>query len=97
MTVRPVPKPTPLTVKQRQKLHSRPRPVDRRAATETFERAHYTCEWCGEQGGHLDPHHVQRRSQGGSDSATNLKALHRRCHRYVHEHPAEAKRRGFLA
>jgi RNA-directed DNA polymerase len=62
-----------------------------------FARDNYTCTWCGEPGGHLDPHHVIRRSQGGKDEVDNLKAVHRRCHRYLHEHPAEAKARGFLS
>jgi 5-methylcytosine-specific restriction endonuclease McrA len=45
----------------------------------------------------LDPHHILRRSQGGTDDQANLVSLHRICHSYVHEHPLEAKARGFLA
>lgn len=40
--------------------------------------------------GRLDPHHLVRRSQGGPDTATNLKTLCRAHHSYVHDHPAEA-------
>jgi hypothetical protein len=29
--------------------------------------------------------------------ASNLKAVHRLCHRAIHDNPMEAKRRGFLA
>jgi 5-methylcytosine-specific restriction endonuclease McrA len=95
MTLRAAPKPTP-RVKEPKRLTSRPRPVDRKAAAEAFERDNFTCTWCGESGGHLDPHHVIRRSQGGRDVASNLKSVHRRCHRRIHESPAEARRRGFL-
>ena len=91
-----VPKP-PMTIKQREKLQSRPRLVDRSAAAATFTRDHFTCTWCGVAGGRLDPHHVIRRSQGGKDEVANLRSVHRTCHRYIHEHPLEAKERGFLA
>lgn len=97
MTLRAAPKPTPTPKAEPKRLSSRPRPVDPRAARETYERDGYRCTWCGEPGGALDPHHVIRRSQGGKDVPENLRSVHRRCHRYIHEHPAEAKERGFLA
>ena len=93
---RPVPKPL-MTVKQRQRLQSKPRLVDRSAAAAAFTRDNYTCTWCGVPGGRLDPHHVIRRSQGGKDEVANLKSVHRTCHRQIHDSPAEARRRGFLS
>ena len=47
--------------------------------------------------GRLDPHHIQRRSQGGTDTADNLVTLCRAHHRWVHEHPALSKPLGLLA
>lgn len=38
--------------------------------------------------GRLDPHHVLMRSQGGQDTAENLKTLCRAHHDWVHAHPA---------
>jgi hypothetical protein len=38
--------------------------------------------------GRLDPHHVLMRSQGGQDTAQNLKTLCRAHHDWVHNHPA---------
>lgn len=37
--------------------------------------------------GSHDPHHVLRRSQGGTDTIDNLVTLCRAHHRWVHEHP----------
>ncbi len=47
--------------------------------------------------GRLDPHHIQRRSQGGADTVENLVTLCRAHHRWVHEHPALSKSLGLLA
>lgn len=47
--------------------------------------------------GRLDPHHIQRRSQGGTDTADNLVTLCRAHHSWVHEHPALSKSLGLLA
>ena len=91
-----VPKP-PMTVKQRQRLKPKRRPVDAQAAATAYERDGYVCRWCQAPGGHLDAHHVLRRSQGGKDEPGNLVSVHRLCHSYIHEHPLEAKSRGFLA
>lgn len=46
--------------------------------------------------GRLDPHHLLRRSQGGSDAASNLVILCRSCHDWVHAHPSLAIERGLL-
>lgn len=46
--------------------------------------------------GPLDPHHVLRRSQGGTDTADNLLTLCRAHHRWVHEHPALSIEIGLL-
>lgn len=91
-----VPKP-PMTIRQRTKLKGRPHVIPWRIRQEVIISADGTCEWCGVHGGHLDCHHVVRRSQGGQDTVANLRAVHRVCHRYIHEHPAEAKARGLLA
>jgi hypothetical protein len=96
MTIRPAPKP-PFTIKQRQRLQSRPRPVDPRAARETFERDGWLCMWCKRPGGRLVPHHRFRRSSGGRDEAKAMVSTHVLCHDAIHTtHIVEARRRGFL-
>lgn len=40
------------------------------------------CEECGAVA--VDIHHIVKRSQGGSDDVSNLKALCRRCHNLKH-------------
>jgi len=42
-------------------------------------------------------HHVRRRSQGGTDDASNTRDLCGACHGWVHAHPAKAYIRGLLA
>lgn len=96
MRVGPILKPTP-KLRERKPLKSRPHVIDWRIRQEVAVRDDGTCQWCGVMGGALDAHHVLRRSQGGKDEVANLKAVHRLCHRYIHEHPAEAKAREFLA
>jgi hypothetical protein len=91
----PVPKPT-MRVKEPRPLRSRPNPVDARAKQQTFARDDYLCQWCRVPGGHLDPHHRLRRSQGGRDVELHMVSVHRLCHSYIHDHPAEAAERGFL-
>lgn len=49
------------------------------------------CTYWGEHA-----HHVRRRSQGGSDTVSNLKWLCRACHSHVHESPAWAAEHGLL-
>jgi len=46
--------------------------------------------------GSLDPHHVLRRSQGGTDTADNLVTLCRAHHDWVHQNPARSFEIGLL-
>jgi 5-methylcytosine-specific restriction endonuclease McrA len=92
-----VPKPTPRAPREPRPLRSRPHRIPDKVRAQSFALWGSVCRWCGEQGGYLDLHHVKRRSQGGADIPSNLRPVHRKCHGYIHEHPAEAKRRGFLA
>ena len=90
------PKPSP-RVKERKPLKASVHRIPDSIREQVLKRDGYTCCWCRAEGGRLDVHHVIRRSQGGRDEAANLRSLHRTCHSYVHEHPLEAKRAGFLA
>lgn len=91
-----VPKP-PMTVKQRQRLTSKPHRIPPHVRNMVLARDRVTCRWCEVPGGALDVHHILRRSQGGKDVEQNLVSVHRLCHSYIHESPLEAKARGFLA
>jgi 5-methylcytosine-specific restriction endonuclease McrA len=91
-----VPKPTPAR-KERKTPQPKVRAIPPKVKDEVFDRDGWTCQWCEVPGGALDAHHVTRRSQGGKDEVGNLISVHRNCHRYIHEHPSEAKQRGFLA
>jgi hypothetical protein len=91
-----VPKPTP-ALKEPKTLTQKVHRIPAKVRDETFEKLGQTCHWCREPGGAVDLHHVLRRSQGGKDYWSNLRPVHRKCHSYIHEHPTEAKRRGFLA
>lgn len=93
---RAVPKPLP-ALREPKTLRQKLRPIPADVKRAVFARDDLTCRWCRVPGGALDAHHIQRRSQGGRDVAYNLVSVHRSCHRYVHEHPAEAKAAGFLA
>lgn len=42
-------------------------------------------------------HHVRRRSQGGTNDATNTRDLCMPCHEWIHAHPAKAYDLGLLA
>lgn len=90
-----VPKPIP-TVKEPSKLKSKPHVIPVNIRNLVLARDRMTCRWCMVKGGALDCHHRLRRSQGGKDEEQNLVSVHRLCHGYIHEHPEEAKRRGFL-
>lgn len=50
----------------------------------------------GKCGGRIDPHHIKMRSQGGEDTLDNLVCLCRVHHSWVHEHPDESYRLGYL-
>jgi hypothetical protein len=41
-------------------------------------------------------HHRQLRSQGGTHLPENIAHLSEKCHRWVHENPAEAAERGLI-
>lgn len=94
--IEPIRKPTP-RVKVPKPLRSKPHVIPSSVRETVLEAAGRVCEWCEVPGGALDCHHVVRRSQGGNDQPNNLRAVHRICHSFIHEHPAEAKGRGFLA
>jgi 5-methylcytosine-specific restriction endonuclease McrA len=89
-------KPTP-KAKEPKPLKGRPHRIPDKERNEAFRFKGRRCHWCRVDGGALDLHHYLRRSQGGKDNWSNLIPVHRLCHSYIHEHPAEAKRRGFLA
>ena len=91
-----VPKPTP-AVKEPKPLQSKPHRIPTHVRNQVLAAWFSTCAWCKRPGGALDLHHVQRRSQGGPDTPANLRPVHRLCHSYIHDHPAESKREGFLA
>jgi len=48
-----------------------------------LERDGWRCQFCGSMSG-VEVHHINHRSQGGSDCAENLIALCSRCHKLVH-------------
>lgn len=53
------------------------------------------CEICGTERGPFERHHRKRRRDGG-DRFCNLLYLCASCHRHVTEHPAEARRYGWI-
>jgi hypothetical protein len=59
------------------------------------QRAGYRCERCG-QARTLDPHHRKLKSQGGADVASNLAAICRECHDWVHAHVETAVYQGWI-
>lgn len=91
-----VPKPTPRARREPKRLQAKARPIPTSVREATFARDGYLCQWCLQPGGALDPHHRFRRSQGGPDRVEVLVTVHRLCHDYIHDHPAEARRRRFL-
>jgi 5-methylcytosine-specific restriction endonuclease McrA len=50
----------------------------------------------GCEGAAREGHHILARSQGGKHEAGNVLVVCGVCHRWIHEHPAEAVARGFL-
>ena len=95
MTSLAFPKPTP-RVREKKRLTAKYRGIPQPVKKAVFARDRLTCQWCKVPGGALDAHHRLRRSQGGSDQGRFLVSVHRTCHRFIHEHPEEARRRGFL-
>ena len=91
-----VPKPDPI-IREPRRLKSKPHVIPAHVRNLVLARDRMRCRWCMNPGGALDCHHRLRRSQGGKDEESNLVSVHRLCHSYIHEHPEEAKRRGFLA
>lgn len=60
-------------------------------------RAGSHCECCANSLGAVwECHHRKLRSRGGQDSAANLLALCRECHRRIHGHPRWATEHGFM-
>lgn len=45
-----------------------------------FERADQKCEWCGERTDSPEVHHIEQRSEDGSNEYDNLIALCPGCH-----------------
>ncbi len=88
-------KPTP-KIRERKPLKGRPHVIPDSLRFEVYVRDSYTCQWCLQPGGRVDPHHRLRRSAGGKDDLRTLISCHRICHSYIHDHPEEARRRGFL-
>lgn len=94
--IRPISKPIPRPRKIPKPLKSTQHRIPEYLRAFVYERTQYKCEWCGRFGGRLDLHHRLARSQGGWDTPENLVAVDRLCHSYIHAHPLEAKRRGFI-
>jgi hypothetical protein len=90
-----VPKPTP-TIREPKRLTVKYRGIPEPVKRAVFARDDMTCQWCKVSGGALDAHHRLPRSAGGSDQGRFLVSVHRLCHRYIHEHPGEARERRFL-
>jgi predicted restriction endonuclease len=84
------------------KTFREPKPRKRlRAKRKTSTRARpaeplrWRCEICGENRA-SDRHHKLRRSQGGTDDATNTMDLCGWCHAEVHANPEHSYREGYL-
>ena len=91
-------KQTPLRrVSAKKQARDRVLAENRRAA---FDRDQWTCQAAAALPTPcvfpLVAHHVTRRSQGGGHDLPNLLTLCDFHHRWVHDHPAEAKSLGFL-
>lgn len=63
-----------------------------------YDRAGGVCDSCGRALARdgFDAHHRLRRAHGRDDSLAVLVALHRACHRWVHDNVADARARGLL-
>ena len=62
------------------------------------ERYNYTCQRCGIYNLHIDCHHINTRARRPDlkHDVNNGVTLCRRCHSWVHHHPAEASVLGLL-
>ena len=89
-------KPTP-RIREPKPLKAKRTGLNRSLRDRVFDRDGMLCQWCKVPGGRLDPHHILPRGRGGKDELDNLVSLHRLCHDYIHTHPSESKRKGFLA
>lgn len=58
-------------------------------------RAGGACERCGKECGPVARHHRKRRREGG-DSLANLLFVGRECHTYIHAHPVESRKYGWI-
>ena len=52
---------------------------------EVFERDNYTCQICGKKHERLEVHHIVFKSEGGSNSMSNLVSLCCDCHEKIHK------------
>lgn len=72
--------------------------VSIKTRAQLHERAHGCCEICGVYGAN-NAHHRRNRSQGGTDTLSNLMLLcgsgTTGCHGHVTEHPEEAVEEGW--
>lgn len=78
---------------------NRPRRVPPAVRRQVAARARGLCEArCAEDcmNGGTSAHHRRRRSQGGTDTVSNLLWVCEPCHRWIHDHITEAVERGFL-
>lgn len=66
----------------------------KRLQIEVIERDNKTCQYCFRFTENA-PHHIQYRSQSGSDTAENLILLCIDCHRKVHNHEIELREKYF--
>lgn len=61
-----------------------------------YRRCGYSCEKCGRAlANSVERHHRQRRAIGG-DRLSNLLMLHSGCHKWITEHPEEARANGWI-
>ncbi|WP_079977819.1 HNH endonuclease [Halanaeroarchaeum sulfurireducens] len=56
-------------------VRTTPPPSEKTKNTLIFERADQRCEWCGDRSDHLEVHHIEPRSEGGSNEPDNLIVL----------------------
>lgn len=99
--VTPIPKGEPVgaaRTRRKNAAKARKAAAERDAA---LYRASFRCEFddglmrCSARQG-LHCHHVKRRSQGGTDDASNLICLCSFHHSWIHDNPAESRKRGYI-